>query len=233
MNSIIGMYLHDVRQTTLKLLLHLQLRRIRCQFTSKRRPSSNSAWSACEVPWSSSWWWRRSRELRLCSWWRWTEGTWVLTITVSSALINRSEFSETKKKERRNVSFLSLGNKRQHQWCWRQDFRHQKQENDEWEQDADAEGHLGWQLRKSSTLPHTYWKCLVMRWMRDWYLFSGLGRQVEDQNAKERNEHRWQNQVHGVEEGLAPNSYVKRDVRQGSLGFIVDIEISGNLKWFF
>lgn len=45
------------------------------------------------------------------------------------------------------------------------------------------------------------------------YLFPGLGRQVEDQNAEERNEHRWQNQVHGVKERFAPNGYVKRDVR--------------------
>ena len=54
------------------------------------------------------------------------------------------------------VSVVSLGNKRQHQWGWWQDFRHQKQENDEWEQDADTEGHLGWQVERQLVYEKLY-----------------------------------------------------------------------------
>ena len=53
--------------------------------------------------------------------------------------------------------------------------------------------------------------------------FAGLGRQIEHEHAEERDENGRQDQVDGVEECLAPDDDVERDVRFGWY-FLVDVE---------
>ena len=83
-----------------------------------------------------------------------------------------------------------LSDERQDQGGGGQDLGDEEEEHDEGEEDGDAEGDL---------LPR-------------------LGRQVEDQDAEEANQHRGQDQVDRVEEGLAPDCYVEGDVCLCGLG---------------
>ena len=93
-----------------------------------------------------------------------------------------------------------LGDERQHERRWRQDLWYEQQEDDEWEQNADAQRHL----------------------------FSGLGGQIEDQDAEEGNEHGRENQVDGVEEGLSADGDVERDVGLCGDWVVVHVEVSRN-----
>ena len=68
-----------------------------------------------------------------------------------------------------------------------QNFRHEQQEDNQWQQNTNA-------------------KCNFL---------SGFGWQVENQHAKEWNQHSWKNQIDGVEECLASNDYVECDVGLG------------------
>lgn len=74
-----------------------------------------------------------------------------------------------------------LGNERKHERGRRQDLGDQQQEDDQREQDRNTEGHF----------------------------FSGLSRQVEDQDAEEGDEHRRQDQVDRIEKGLSADRNVE------------------------
>jgi len=77
-----------------------------------------------------------------------------------------------------------LGDEGQDEGSRRQNFRDEQQEDDEWEQNADAQRHF----------------------------LSRLGGKVEDEDAEERNEDGGKDQVDRVEESLAPDGDVERDV---------------------
>ena len=83
-----------------------------------------------------------------------------------------------------------LSNERQDEGGGGQDLGDKQQEHDQGQQDGDAQGDL---------LPR-------------------LGRQVEHQHAQEANQHRRQDQVHCVEQGLPPYRYVEGYVCLCGLG---------------
>ena len=90
-----------------------------------------------------------------------------------------------------------LGDQRQDQRRRRKNLWDEQQEDDEREQNADAEGHF----------------------------LAGLGGQVEDEDAEERNENGGQDQVDGVEEGLSPDGDVEGDVGLRRDRVVVDVEV--------
>ena len=94
-----------------------------------------------------------------------------------------------------------LGDQRQHQRGRRQDFRHEKQEHHERQQNADSESHL----------------------------LSRLGGEVEHEHTQERDEHRRQDQVHRVEERLPPDRDPEGDVRLLGRRLVLVVEVRGNL----
>lgn len=93
-----------------------------------------------------------------------------------------------------------LGDQRQYERRRWQNLRYEQQEHNQWQQNADAECDL----------------------------LAGLGWQVENEHAKERNQHGREDQVDGVEESLPADDDVEGDVglRRRSL---VHIEVGGHL----
>ena len=62
------------------------------------------------------------------------------------------------------------------------------------------------------------------------YFLSGFGREVEDEDAEEGDEHCGQDQVDGVEEGLSADGDVEGDVCLRRLGVVVDVQEGGHLR---
>lgn len=82
-----------------------------------------------------------------------------------------------------------LGDERQDQRRWRQNFRNQEEKHNQRQQDGDSQGHF----------------------------FTSFGGQVEDQDTEEWDEDCRKDEVDGIEKGLPANGDVERYIRLGYL----------------